>query len=195
MRYCPPQALSPCVHIRGENAGKDRSGLQVVLIRVTESGDQQAVPLNHDRTLIGRLDDCQIRIPVGGVSRKHCEIVVQDGSIVVRDLGSSNGTFVNQDRVSEQLLGPGDLISVGGMVFVVSVNGEPSDIDAAMMYEDGLPETESIAPVAPASKVATKVSTPVSKAPQAVSAAGQNEDSSMMDFNFDFDDDDDQPPL
>lgn len=162
--------------------------MEVALIRVTENGDQQAVPLNHERTLIGRLDDCHIRIPVGGVSRKHCEIVVKDGSVVVRDLGSSNGTYVNQERVSDQPLAPGDLISVGGLVFVVSVNGEPSDIDASMMYEDGLPESEEVAPPTPSPA-------PAPKAPQAVSAAGHNEDSSMMDFDFDFDDDEDQPPL
>lgn len=164
--------------------------MQVALIRVTENGDQQQVPLNHERTLVGRLDDCHIRIPIGGVSRKHCEIVVKDGSVVVRDLGSSNGTYVNQERVSDRPLAAGDLISVGGLVFVVSVNGEPSDINAEMMFEDGLPEAELTPPAAPAA-----VPAPAPKAPQAVSASGLNEDSSMMDFDFDFDDDDDQPPL
>lgn len=165
--------------------------MEVVLIRVTESGEQQPVPLSHERTLIGRMDDCHIRIPIGGISRKHCEIVVKDGSIVVRDLGSSNGTFVNQERVSDQPLAPGDLISVGGLVFLVSVNGDPSDINAAMMYEDGLPETESIGPASPSAP--REAAAP--KAPQAVSSSGKSEDSSMMDFDFDFDDDDDQPPL
>lgn len=161
--------------------------MQVVLIRVTENGEQQPVPLNHERTLIGRLDDCQIRIPIAGVSRKHCEIVVDGGSVNIRDLDSSNGTFVNQERVSDQPLSAGDLISVGGLVFLVTVNGEPSDLDPSILFEDGLPEAEaSPGAQAPAS---------APKAPQTVSASGQNEDSSMMDFDFEFDDDDDQPPL
>ncbi len=145
------------------------------------------MPLNHERTLIGRLDDCQIRIPIAGVSRKHCEILVDGGSLSIRDLDSSNGTFVNQERVSDQPLSAGDLISVGGLVFLVTVNGEPSDLDPSILFEDGIPEAEA------APEVQAPASAP--KAPQAVSASGQNEDSSMMDFDFEFDDDDDQPPL
>ncbi|MFG0313930.1 MAG: FHA domain-containing protein, partial [Phycisphaerales bacterium] len=143
---------------------------------MTESGEQQPVPLSRKKTIIGRLDDCHIRIPIAGVSRKHCEIVVSDGSITINDLGSSNGTFVNQDRVESQAISAGDLISVGGLVFVVQVNGEPGEIQAAMMYEDGLPDVgqASSAPRAAAEK----------PEPKAVPASLVNEDSSMMDFEF-----------
>lgn len=159
--------------------------MEVVLIRVTESGEEQPVPLNRERTLIGRLDDCHIRIPIADVSRKHCEIVIEDGSITIRDLGSSNGTYVNQERVEQIALSAGDLISLGGLVFVVRVNGEPGEIDAQIMYEDGLPDEPAVKPDAPES------------APKAVPASkmGGSDDSSMMDFEFDFDDDEDQPPL
>lgn len=163
--------------------------MEVVLIRVTENGEQQPVPLNREQTLVGRLDDCHIRIPIAGVSRKHCEIIVDSGSITIRDLGSSNGTYVNQERVQSQALSAGDLISVGGLVFVLSVNGEPGDIDAEMMFEDGLPEEEAASAPAPAPAGAKE-------APKPVPASTLNDDSSMMDFEFEFDeDDDDQPPL
>ncbi len=166
--------------------------MEVVLIRVTESGQQQPVPLNREKTIIGRMDDCHIRIPIAGVSRKHCEIAVEDGGITISDLGSSNGTFINQERVESTPVAAGDLLSVGGLVFVVSVNGEPSDIDAGIMYEDGLPD-EADASAVPASSAPAP-------APKAVPASAVSEDmndeSSMMDFEFDFDDDDDnQPPL
>lgn len=159
--------------------------MEVFLIRVTERGDEQPVPLSRERTLIGRLDDCHIRIPIADVSRKHCEILIEDGSITIRDLGSSNGTYVNQERVEEMALSAGDLISLGGLVFVVRVNGEPGEIDAEIMYEDGLPDEPAVQPDAPAA------------APKAVPASkmGGGDDSSMMDFEFDFDDDEDQPPL
>ena len=163
--------------------------MEVVLIRVTENGEQQPVPLNREHTLIGRLDDCHVRIPIAGVSRKHCEIVVNSGSITIRDLGSSNGTYVNQERIESQPLSAGDLISVGGLVFVLSVNGEPGDIDAEMMFEDGLPEEETPSVPAPAPAAAKE-------SPKPVPASTLNDDSSMMDFEFEFDeDDDDQPPL
>lgn len=184
--------------VAGSGAGKDRTGLEVVLVRVTASGEQLSVPLTREQTLIGRLDDSHIRIPAAGISRKHCEIVVRDGSISISDLGSSNGTYVNQDRVDSSPLSAGDLISVGGLVFVVQVNGEPGDINPAMMYEDGVPDdaAASAAPGAPASSA----SEPTASAPKKVPANQASDDlgmddSSMTDFEFDFDDDDDQPPL
>lgn len=132
--------------------------------------------------MIGRQEGCQIRIPIAGISRTHCEVTVQGGAVTVKDLGSSNGTYVNQERVTEQSLAAGDLISIGGQVFLVQVNGEPEEIEAEFLFEDGLPEEES-----KAGAVAAKS---VSKAP----AAKVSDDSSMMDFDFD-EDDDEQPPL
>ncbi len=163
--------------------------MEVILIRVTKNGSTTPVPLRQARTLVGRLDDCQIRVPAAGISRKHCEFVVDESSIVVNDLGSSNGTFVNQERITSQPLCAGDLVSFGGLVFLVSVNGEPGDIDAQTMYKDGLPEEIAIpaSASAPAASISAEKMVPVSD---------MNDDSSMMDFQFDFDDDDDdQPPL
>ncbi|MGV6815331.1 MAG: FHA domain-containing protein [Phycisphaerales bacterium] len=162
--------------------------MEVNLVRITKNGSTTAVPLAHDRTLIGRLDECHIRVPVAGMSRRHCEIVIDGGSVVINDLGSSNGTYVNQERIAgSQPLCAGDLISFGGLVFYLSVNGEPSDIDAEMMYEDGLPDEAEASAAPPAPQ---RVEQPV-----IASSSLDNDDSSMMDFDFDFDDDDDQPPL
>lgn len=117
------------------------------------------------------------------MSRKHCEVLVEDGSVTINDLGSSNGTFVNQEKIDSIPVSGGDLISFGGLVFVVEVNGEPDDINPALFFEDGLPEVTA-PPAAPASS------------PKKVPAGNANEDSSMMDFEFDLDDDEDeQPPL
>jgi pSer/pThr/pTyr-binding forkhead associated (FHA) protein len=187
-------ALPPTLSYERGNAGKDRNGLEVVLIRVTESGQQQPVALGREKTIIGRMDDCHIRIPMAGVSRKHCEIIVAGGSVTVNDLGSSNGTYVNQDRIESMPVSAGDLLSVGGLVFVVTVNGQPGDIDPEIMYEDGLPdESEASVAARPQAPAPAANSEP---APKAVPASMLSEDSSMMDFDFDFDDDeDDQPPL
>lgn len=53
------------------------------------------------------------------ISRNHCEITTVDGSLVVRDLNSKNGTFVNGARVTESALRPGDSLSVGPLTFRV----------------------------------------------------------------------------
>ncbi len=163
--------------------------MEVALVRVTADGETQRVVLNKDRTVIGRQEGCQLRIPIAGVSRTHCEILVQGGSITIKDLGSSNGTYVNQERVTQQPLAPGDLISLGGQVFLVQVNGEPEEIEAEFLFEDGLPEVESKTSV-PAAKPAPKASVP------AASTAKKTDldDSSVMDFEFD-DEDEAQPPL
>ena len=162
--------------------------MEVILVRVTKNGSTTPVPLKTARTTVGRLDDCQIRVPAAGISRKHCEFIVDETSIVINDLGSSNGTYVNQERITSQPLCAGDLVSFGGLVFLVSVNGEPGDIDAQMMYEDGLPEEQAAPAPAPAASASVSVE-------KMVAANDINDDSSMMDFEFDFDDDDDQPPL
>lgn len=62
----------------------------------------------------------------------------EDDELVVRDLNSSNGTYVNGERISgERELVPGDLLTVGDVVFVVRIDGHPKDIDAADSYAAG----------------------------------------------------------
>jgi predicted component of type VI protein secretion system len=51
------------------------------------------------------------------VSRQHCELFETNGRLMVRDLGSLNGTFVNNERISEAALPPGELLTVGAVTF------------------------------------------------------------------------------
>lgn len=159
--------------------------MEVALVRVTAEGETQRVVLSKDRNVIGRQEGCQLRIPIAGVSRTHCEIAVANGSITVKDLGSSNGTFINQEKITEQPVAAGDLLSVGGQVFLIQVNGEPEEIEAEFLYEDGLPEQESKVVVGADAKTTV---------PAAPAQKKLLEDSSLADFDFE-DDDDEQPPL
>jgi pSer/pThr/pTyr-binding forkhead associated (FHA) protein len=162
--------------------------VEVALVRVTADGQTQRVQLSKDRTVIGRQEDCQIRIPIAGVSRQHCEIVVRDGSITVKDLGSSNGTYLNQERITSHPAAAGDLLSVGGQVFLIQVNGAPEEIEAEFLYEDGLPEQSSNAPTTVAQPK------PAPGAVKAKASGGSADESSLMDFDF-LDEDEEQPPL
>lgn len=63
--------------------------------------------------LIGRSDEADICLPDHWVSRRHCELVLIDGRVLVVDLGSRHGTYVNDHRVDEAWLEPGDELSVG----------------------------------------------------------------------------------
>jgi pSer/pThr/pTyr-binding forkhead associated (FHA) protein len=78
-------------------------------------------------TIIGRREDCDLRIPLGDVSRKHCRVIKEADSVRVEDLGSSNGTYVNGQRVQEAILQPGDTVKVGPVRFVLQVDGVPAD--------------------------------------------------------------------
>ena len=90
-------------------------------------GERRSFSMARDMTVIGRREDCDLRIPLGEVSRKHCRILRDGDSLKLEDLGSSNGTFLNGQRVQEAMLSPGDTLQVGPVVFVLQVDGQPSD--------------------------------------------------------------------
>ena len=93
-------------------------------------GTRRDFPLTKPRTVVGRKNTCELRIPLTSVSRQHVEIVRENEgeSYRLRDLGSSNGTYHNGSRVQEATLSAGDEIIVGPVVFTVTVDGEPADI-------------------------------------------------------------------
>jgi pSer/pThr/pTyr-binding forkhead associated (FHA) protein len=77
-------------------------------------------------TTIGRHDDCLIRIKSSQVSRRHCELFEVADKLTLRDLGSSNGTFVNGKKVSgQQALKHGDELTVGAVTLRVAQLGQP----------------------------------------------------------------------
>lgn len=66
---------------------------------------------------IGRGRDSTIMLRHPLVSRLHCELYEQDGQLMVRDLGSLNGTFINNQKITESSLPPGELLTVGTVTF------------------------------------------------------------------------------
>jgi pSer/pThr/pTyr-binding forkhead associated (FHA) protein len=100
------------------------------LVMFRESGDRRDFPLTAEVTTIGRKDDCDIRIPLSEVSRHHAELHLTDNGVKVKDLGSANGTFVNNKKVKITLLKAGDHVVVGPVVFTYQLDGVPTDIRA-----------------------------------------------------------------
>ena len=103
--------------------------MQAVLVMFRSDGERRSFSLTRDITVIGRREDCDLRIPLGEVSRKHCRLIRDGDSLRLEDLGSSNGTYHNGQRVQEVVLGPGDSVQVGPVVFVLQVDGTPPDED------------------------------------------------------------------
>ncbi|UCD30414.1 MAG: FHA domain-containing protein [Planctomycetota bacterium] len=102
--------------------------MDVLLILFKETGERKDFPLNPGKTIIGRKEECDLRIPLAEVSRKHAMIMIDENSVTIRDMGSSNGTYVNNQKISEQEISAGDHIVVGPVVLTVQIDGEPSDI-------------------------------------------------------------------
>lgn len=79
---------------------------------VLPSGER--VPLSGHAVVIGRLPDCTITVPDANVSRRHAEVRPSGANFIVIDLGSTNGTKVNGQRIQgEHILNDGDIVSVG----------------------------------------------------------------------------------
>jgi two-component system cell cycle response regulator len=70
-------------------------------------------PLNPGEMLVGRSSQAQLQIDHESVSRRHARIVMTESGVVVSDLGSTNGTYVNDEPIQERTLSHGDLIKVG----------------------------------------------------------------------------------
>jgi pSer/pThr/pTyr-binding forkhead associated (FHA) protein len=100
--------------------------MQVLLVMFRDAGNHRPFAVSKPQTVIGRREDCDLRIPVNDVSRKHCRLLMDEvDGLRVEDLGSSNGTFVNGQRVQIQELNAGDTLQVGPVAFVVQIDGVP----------------------------------------------------------------------
>lgn len=90
----------------------------------------EPISLNRQITLVGRKQGmCDLILDAGSVSKLHCLIVKTDGLLFIRDLGSTNGTKVNGQRVTRGALLPGDELAFAGARYRVHLApGEP-DVD------------------------------------------------------------------
>lgn len=83
-------------------------------VRATEDGRKLFLAVPHDgAAVIGSSGDANIRLPYEGVSRRHAVVESSSGSIVLRDLGSTNGTWVNGERITTRRLLHGDSVRLG----------------------------------------------------------------------------------
>src|SRR5579871_2705348 len=84
------------------------------------------IEIVKDMTLVGRKEDVDLRLDHKSVSKLHCVIVKTDGLLLVRDLGSTNGTRVNGQRVRRAALLPNDQLHIASVKFRVYLGpGEP----------------------------------------------------------------------
>jgi predicted component of type VI protein secretion system len=105
------------------------------------------IPITTPQFVIGRDPQCQLRPASPAISKRHCAVLVRGGQVFVRDFGSTNGTFVNDQLVQGEVeLHDGDRLKVGPLDFTVGLErtAAPAPKPAA--------QPEAAAPAAPDSE-------------------------------------------
>ncbi|MHB9020032.1 MAG: FHA domain-containing protein, partial [Minisyncoccota bacterium] len=121
------------------------------------------VPVGDAALLVGRGTDCNLSISDEGLSRRHAEVFRQGSDVVVRDVGSSNGTYVNSVRVStEQALRHGDVVVMGLTTIAFE---DPEAIARIDTVDTSRVRTPSSAPPPPLPLPPLSVATPAPPVP------------------------------
>ena len=83
------------------------------LVVLTEGFVGTSFELKGERTTIGRVEDNSFQLAEPSVSSHHCEILLRGNDVFVKDLNSTNGTFINGQRAAESPLKPGQVLRLG----------------------------------------------------------------------------------
>jgi len=109
------------------------------LIIKSQGFNNQVINLNLGVNRVGRSPGNDVVIEQATISSKHCEIALGDGEVTVRDCGSTNGTYINDNPVMEAKLGAGQILRLGDVDFLV----ESTDVTIA------IPKFEVVRPAPP----------------------------------------------
>src|SRR5436190_16667484 len=106
--------------------------MKLKLIVLAGAKEGLEIPLRKEKFLIGRAKECALRAGSEAISRRHCAIIRRETGWTVRDLGSRNGTHVNDERITTEVpLKAGDVLRVGPLIFKVAVIEATSAVPAA----------------------------------------------------------------
>ena len=98
--------------------------------------------LKADKTTVGRLEDNMFQIEEPSVSSHHCEVILRGSDVVVRDLNSTNGTFIGADKVTETALKPGQVLRLGQVEMRLETDAPPASskkpLDHTMVMQRGV---------------------------------------------------------
>jgi pSer/pThr/pTyr-binding forkhead associated (FHA) protein len=125
---------------------KARESMKLKLIVRAGAKEGLEIPLKKEKFLIGRAKECALRAGSEAISRRHCAITRHEDGYTVRDLGSRNGTYVNDARIEREVpLVAGNELRVGPLKFRVDVLAEKADKEAT----PPTPEAAAVALAAP----------------------------------------------
>jgi pSer/pThr/pTyr-binding forkhead associated (FHA) protein len=101
--------------------------------------------LKVDKTTIGRVEDNTFQIAEPSVSSHHCEILVKGSDVLVKDLNSTNGSYINGEKISESVLKPGQILRLGQIEMRLETDSAPAakkPVDQTMVMQRGVSLTE-----------------------------------------------------
>src|SRR5690606_17685083 len=97
---------------------------KVLLIVVQGKPEGKTIPIATPIFRVGRGEDCHLRPNSEEVSRRHTEFTISDTEVIIRDLGSRNGTRVNGKLLTgDHKLKSGELVQIGPLTFAVAIQG------------------------------------------------------------------------
>jgi pSer/pThr/pTyr-binding forkhead associated (FHA) protein len=83
------------------------------LVLLSEGFAGRTYELNVEKTTVGRVEDNAFQIAEPSVSSHHAEIILRGNDVVIKDLNSTNGTYINGEKISEAVLKPGQTLKFG----------------------------------------------------------------------------------
>lgn len=170
--------------------------MYAMLVMFRSDGTRRDFSIKPDRKyIIGRKDTADLRIPLASVSREHAVVYFDEDEdeLVVEDLGSSNGTFLNGEKIRRADLAPGDVLTVGDVPLQVVIDGHPAEVHplpaAKLKSSDAssTPSTEIHPPGKSQQAAPTAGHEPAArdKSPKpAKPSKGDSEDDSFLDLIF-----------
>lgn len=143
------------------------------LVVTTQSLAGRSCDLTAERTTVGRVEDNAFQIAEPSVSSHHCEILLRAGDIVVKDLGSTNGTFINGEKITEGVLKAGQTLRLGNIELKLDTPGAPPAPASAPASPSSAPPATP-PPAAPTTPPPASAPPPPKKEAKATATAGVN---------------------
>lgn len=104
--------------------------------------------------VLGRGREATVRVPHALISRRHCQLLESNGYVVVQDMGSLNGTYIDNEPITDAVLPPGGLLTLGSLTFRAEY--QPTGGPPSTIMEDTVSPDVPAAPHAGAPLAATE---------------------------------------
>src|SRR5215470_14806812 len=82
--------------------------------------------LKAEKTTVGRVEDNTFQIAEPSVSSHHCEVLLRGNDVIIKDLNSTNGTFINGEKISESPIKPGQILRLGQIEMRLETEAPPA---------------------------------------------------------------------